>query len=114
MTWLKNMTYFNANAYELPLLAPCKPSSQAPNQGFLVPFLLHDMIEEGGKAALAAQVSELEWRQRVLVTGETDEEATFEFTMLQRLGGHSDGVFYTRSLKAEPPWDPKSSSLYSL
>jgi hypothetical protein len=52
---------------------------------------------------MAWQVSEREFRQRVLVTGVASEEAIFEITMLQRLGGLYDGVYYTRSLKAESP-----------
>ena len=49
------------------------------------------------------QISEREWRQRVCITGVAGEEAIFEITMLQRFGGLYDGVYYTRSLKAESP-----------
>ena len=51
-------------------------------------------------------MSEFEWRQRVLVQGVSDE-AVFEITMMQRFGGQYDGIFYTRHLKADPPWQPK-------
>ena len=37
------------------------------------------------------------------ITSVANEEATFEITMLQRFGGLYDGVYYTRSLKAESP-----------
>lgn len=57
----------------------------------------------GVRVLPAWQVSEREFRQRVLVTGVTNEEAIFEITMLQRFGGLYDGVYYTRSLKAESP-----------
>jgi len=49
------------------------------------------------------QVSEFDWRQRVLVRSATDEEAIFEVTMRQRFGGLYDGVYYTKSLKPETP-----------
>ncbi|CAL8471310.1 g10852 [Coccomyxa elongata] len=52
------------------------------------------------------QVSEFEWRQRILVQGVSDE-AVFEITMMQRFGGQYDGIYYTRHLKADPPWQPK-------
>ncbi|CAL5228251.1 g11352 [Coccomyxa viridis] len=49
------------------------------------------------------QVSELEWRQRVRITSVAKEQATFEFTLRQRLGGLYDGIFYTQALRAEDP-----------
>jgi hypothetical protein len=57
------------------------------------------------------QVSEFEWRQRLLVQG-INGEAVFEFTMLQRFGGQYDGIFYTRYLKADPPWRPKLPAVH--
>lgn len=54
------------------------------------------------------QVSELEWRQRVRITSMANEQATFEFTLRQRLGGLYDGIFYTQALRAE---DPSESAL---
>ena len=35
------------------------------------------------------------------ITSVANENATFEFTMRQRLGGLYDGIFYTQALRAE-------------
>ena len=42
------------------------------------------------------------------ITSVASEEATFEFTLRQRLGGLYDGIFYTQALRAE---DPSGSAL---
>ena len=42
------------------------------------------------------------------ITSMADEQATFEFTLRQRLGGLYDGIFYTQALRAE---DPSESTL---
>lgn len=48
------------------------------------------------------QIGEHNWRCRVLVKGyRGKEEGTFQFDMVQRLGGRWDGYWYTESLTAE-------------
>lgn len=49
----------------------------------------------------------------MLVQG-VGSEAVFEFTMLQRFGGHSDGIYYTRYLRADPPWRPELPNVHIL
>ena len=50
-------------------------------------------------------VSDRVWKARVLVAGGgrggVDDERVFEWTMVQRLGGHRDGFWYTESLIAD-------------
>lgn len=78
--------------------APRATSSPAPP---CAPAPLHHAPRARG-APLAAQVSDRLWKQRVLVTkaqgGEVDE-AVFEWTLVQRLGGCYDGLWFTESLK---------------
>lgn len=55
------------------------------------------------------QVSELQWKQRMWVKGyKAGEEGVFEFTMVQRLGGRYDGIWFTDQLTCD---DCPSSSL---
>ncbi|KAK9812596.1 hypothetical protein WJX72_000145 [[Myrmecia] bisecta] len=45
------------------------------------------------------QVSELRWKQRVWVKGyRTNTEGVFEFSMIQRLGGRYDGIWFCDAL----------------
>lgn len=48
------------------------------------------------------QVSELQWKHRVLVKGyKGAEEGVFEFFMVKRLGGRYDGTWFTRQLTCD-------------
>ncbi|GMH33972.1 hypothetical protein BSKO_01806 [Bryopsis sp. KO-2023] len=55
------------------------------------------------KVLSTLQVSDSKWKQRIWVTHKyrRDEEAIFEFTMIQRLGGRYDAYFFTDSLSRE-------------
>lgn len=61
------------------------------------PFaLLIDHAESTIRSAL--QVDEDRWMQRVGITSQLGEKATFEFTMTRRVGGRFDGFWFTDSL----------------
>ena len=57
---------------------------------------------EGHTVVSSLQVEERRFKQRVHVRGfRTGEEGTFEFTLVQKLGGLRDGYWYVSSLLAD-------------
>ena len=59
-------------------------------------ILVKDVRVSSDFCQSALQVSDVRWKQRVEVCGEQPNKlGTFTFSMLQRVGGHFDGIWYT-------------------